>query len=87
MLEAMAEDLRVTSRLVIPAGELHERFGDWQLAILAYNMGEGAVERAIQRAGTRDPWKLVALGYEGDARYLARVMAGVLILKNPGSSL
>src|SRR5579875_3677402 len=26
MLEAMAEDLRVTSRLVIPAGELHERF-------------------------------------------------------------
>jgi membrane-bound lytic murein transglycosylase D len=60
----------------------HERYSDWLLGIMAYNMGERALDAAIQRAGTRDPWKLIALGYENDGGYLAKVMAGLLILKN-----
>lgn len=40
------------------------RFGDWALALAAYNAGPGRVEQAIRRAGSR-AWSQVA-------RYLPR---------------
>lgn len=33
---------------------LYSRFDDWRLALAAYNAGEGAVERAIRQAGSRN---------------------------------
>jgi membrane-bound lytic murein transglycosylase D len=38
--------------------DLHERFGDWALALAAYNAGEDAVEKAIERGASRDFWNL-----------------------------
>lgn len=37
---------------------LYRMFNSWPLALAAYNAGEGAVQRAIDRQGTRDFWKL-----------------------------
>lgn len=34
--------------------KLHKEFGKWYLAVMAYNCGESALRRAIQKAGTDD---------------------------------
>ncbi len=63
----------------------HLRFNDWQLSILAYNMGEKGLQAAIDKTGSRDAWTLISKGYEGDKDYLAKLMAAILIMKNPES--
>jgi membrane-bound lytic murein transglycosylase D len=60
-------------------------FNDWLLSVMAYNLGEKQVQEAIQATGSRDAWTLIRAGYENDKSYLPRVMAAVLIMKNPES--
>ncbi len=36
----------------------YERFGEWELAIAAYNSGGGRVSRAIKRGRSKDFWKI-----------------------------
>ena len=38
--------------------DLHIEFGDWYLALAAYNSGPERVRRAIRRSGSRDYWTL-----------------------------
>ncbi len=38
--------------------QLYEMFGDWPLALAAYNAGEGKIQAAIKRQRTRDYWRL-----------------------------
>lgn len=59
------------------------RFNDWNLALMAYNMGAGNVQSAIEKAASRDPWALVRAGYEGDPGYLAKVHAAAILIANP----
>lgn len=61
------------------------RFKDWQLSVLAYNMGEDAVQKGIDATGSRDAWTLIRNGYEGDKDYLAKAVAAMIIKENPKS--
>lgn len=61
------------------------RFKDWHLSLLAYNMGENAVQKGMNATGARDAWTLIRNGFEGDKDYLPKVMAAILIMKNPES--
>jgi len=64
---------------------LHERYGDWYLAMAAYNCGAGAVDRAVERTGYADYWELLrrhALPRE-TANYVPIIIAMTIIAKNP----
>ncbi|MDR2100209.1 MAG: LysM peptidoglycan-binding domain-containing protein [Campylobacteraceae bacterium] len=47
---------------------LHDRFGKWYLAAMAYNCGEGKVSRAIAQAGTDNLYVLL----DEDKKYLPK---------------
>lgn len=59
--------------------------GDWQLALAAYNTGEGNVDGAIARSGSRDFWRLHLGGYiaRETRNYVPAILAVVTIAKNP----
>jgi membrane-bound lytic murein transglycosylase D len=58
-----------------------ERFGDWWLALSAYNAGTTAVKEAIHAGGTRDAWKLNEQGLLND--YIVFITAAVILIDNP----
>jgi len=67
--------------------DLRDMFdGDWNLALAAYNAGQGRVLKAMRLANTGDYWKLTST-----SRYLPRetreyvpmILAAVLIARNP----
>ena len=77
------------SKATLAAGrylsDLYELLGDWNLAMAAYNGGEGKVQRAIRRYGTRDFWRLARTrGLARETRnYVPRVHAAILIAREP----
>lgn len=65
--------------------DLYAHFGDWYLAMAAYNCGAGAVDRAIERTGYADFWELMkrhALPHETQ-NYVPIIVAMTIITKNP----
>jgi membrane-bound lytic murein transglycosylase D len=64
--------------------DLYNHFGDWNLAMAAYNCGPGCVDRAIQRTGFADFWQLRRLNVlpKETANYVPAILAMTIIGKN-----
>jgi membrane-bound lytic murein transglycosylase D len=64
---------------------LHGLFGDWYLALAAYNAGEGKILRAMQRTGAKDFWQLAQTSAirAQTKNYVPAFLAATLIAKNP----
>lgn len=60
-------------------------FNSWELAIMSYNSGERRVRDGMEKTGSDNAWDLVKAGYENDTAYLAKIIAAILIMKNPNS--
>lgn len=56
---------------------LYARFGDWNLALAAYNAGEGRVEQAMHRSGKRNFWELAAWLPAETAAYVPAVLGAM----------
>jgi membrane-bound lytic murein transglycosylase D len=66
--------------------DLHRRFGSWDLAMAAYNMGYPGVVAAVRRYNTNDFWALSKL--EGSlpwetTLYVPKILASAIVMRNP----
>jgi membrane-bound lytic murein transglycosylase D len=57
--------------------------GDWELAMGAYNTGQGNVDRGISRAGTANFWAIYPYIAQETRNYVPNILATILIAKNP----
>jgi hypothetical protein len=69
--------------------DLHALFGDWHLALAAYNWGEGRVARIIRRTGIRDFWTMADRGLlpQETMNYVPAVIAASRLLFGNGEEL
>lgn len=75
--------VRLTHAATRLLADEHRMFGDWNLALLAYNSGAKRIREGILATGSRDAWVLARAGYENDRAYLARIHAALIVLANP----
>lgn len=59
--------------------------GNWELAMGAYNCGEGNVDRAIKRAGVANFWAAYPYLPQETRNYVPNILATILIANNPQS--
>ncbi|HYL91662.1 MAG TPA: transglycosylase SLT domain-containing protein, partial [Alphaproteobacteria bacterium] len=65
--------------------DLHEQFGDWYLAMAAYNSGPGNVQLAVKRTGYADFWELYKRNVlpKETKNYVPIILAMTIMSKNP----
>jgi membrane-bound lytic murein transglycosylase D len=64
---------------------LYAQFGDWYLAMAAYNWGPGNVQRSVMRTGYADFWELYKRNALPTAtkNYVPGIIAAIIMAKNP----
>lgn len=65
--------------------DLYAMFGDWYLAMAAYNCGPGCVQHAVERTGYADFWDLTRLNAlpKETENYVPVILAVTIMAKNP----
>jgi len=64
---------------------LYNQFGDWYLAMAAYDWGPGYVQRAVMRTGYADFWELYRRNVlpAETKNYVPGIIAAIIMAKNP----
>ena len=65
--------------------DLYSEFGDWYLAMAAYNSGPGTVQSAVKRTGFADFWELYRRNVlpKETRNYVPIILAVTIMAKNP----
>ena len=65
--------------------DLYNEFGDWYLAMAAYNSGPGTVQNAVKRTGYADFWQLYKRNVlpKETRNYVPIILAVTIMAKNP----
>lgn len=65
--------------------DLYKMFGSWNLAMAAYNAGEGRIQKAMKRSNAENYWELLDTSHikNETKEYVPRFIAASLIANNP----
>jgi membrane-bound lytic murein transglycosylase D len=85
MVDERNDPYLATKAAVAHLAELNAMFGDWELALAAYNSGPGRVQRALRRAhgATEDFWDLRRFLPRETRNYVPALWAVLVVVKNP----
>jgi len=74
-----------TQAAVAFLSDLYNKFGDWYLAVAAYNAGPGKISRGLKKYKTDDFWQLAKHRYLKleTKRYVPKLIAAIIIAKEP----
>jgi membrane-bound lytic murein transglycosylase D len=76
---------RSTEAAILYLSDLKKRFGTWELAIAAYNMGFGGLGKAIRKYNTNDFWQLgryeAGIPWE-TTLYVPKILATAIVMNN-----
>ncbi|MHB8790541.1 MAG: lytic transglycosylase domain-containing protein [Desulfobulbaceae bacterium] len=84
-IDERRDDKKSTRAAVAFLSDLYEEFGDWFLAVAAYNGGPGRLRNAIKKSKSKDFWKIAQadiLPLE-TKRYVPKLIAAIIIAKEP----
>lgn len=67
--------------------DLYHQFGDWYLALAAYNAGPAVIARAVERTGYADFWELRKRNVlpKETSNYVPIILALTIMAKNPAA--
>jgi membrane-bound lytic murein transglycosylase D len=79
------DPVEATEAAVRLLSDLYRRFGSWELAMAAYNMGHGGLTRAIKKYNTNDFWELArheaGIPWE-TTLYVPKILATAIVMSN-----
>lgn len=79
-LDQRADPELATEAAVQYLSDLYDQFGDWTVAIAAYNCGPGNVRKAIRRSGKTDFWGMKRYLPKETQKYVPRVIAASYLM-------
>ena len=79
------DPVKSTRAAALHLKDLYSEFGDWYLAMAAYNTGPGNIQHAVERTGYADFWELYKRGVlpQETRNYVPIIVAVTIMAKNP----
>ncbi|MGW8193397.1 MAG: LysM peptidoglycan-binding domain-containing protein [Desulforhopalus sp.] len=77
--------LKSTKAAISYLGDLYREFGDWHLAVAAYNAGPGTIRKGLKSCDTDNFWDLASQKYlrMETKRYVPKLIAALIIARQP----
>ena len=84
-IDERRDPVKATKAAVAYLSDLYKEFGDWHLAVAAYNGGPGKVRSGLRKHGVNNFWDLAAKNHLQleTKRYVPKLIAALVIARNP----